>query len=192
MFIGKILTKWTSIIAGISEAANTLGAYYDKNDYIKSDTAYEALKDCLCSSSTKIKDPQARSRIRRAIIRNVGVFERTDSIPLLEPILEKDQSYFVQEAAATSIGKSTKNSSRNEKGRIIEKLKLAAGTNNTFQNILAQGAINGLKEFWNDPDDQDVENISKFLIDKIDKDEDYFKRAAAALKPQIRTSETNT
>ena len=58
--------------------------------------------------------------------------------------------------------------------------KSAAGTNNTFQNIFAQVAINGLKEFQNDPDDQIVENISKFLIDKIDKDEDYFKRAAAA------------
>jgi aminopeptidase N len=165
---------------GVSvEAANTLGAYYDKNDYIKSNTAYEALKECLIHS-TKIEDPQTKSRIRRAIIRNIGLFERTDSIPLLEPILELDQSYFVQESATTSIGKSTKNSSKNEKERIIEKLKLAARTNNTFQNILAQGAINGLKEFWNDPDDQIVENISKFLIYKIDKNEDYFKRAAAA------------
>lgn len=125
---------------GVSvEAAKTLGS-------IKSDSAYMALKRCLCSS---IK----HSKVRRAIVRAVGEFKKEDSFDLFKSILiHKDQSYFVEAEAATAIGK-IKNR------RSIHILKKAIETA-SFQDIVAQGAISGLKEFVDDKE------IAALLIKK--------------------------
>ena len=51
----------------------------------------------------------------------------------------------------------------------------------TFQNLLAQGAINGLKEFSKDKniDISDVDNIANFLIEKTLEKNDYYIRSTA-------------
>src|ERR687888_33899 len=125
---------------GVSvEAAKTLGS-------IKSDAAYEALNDCLSSS---IKHP----KVRRAVVRAIGEFKKEDSLDLLKSILiNNDESYFVEAEAATAIGKTRSR-------RSISILKKAIETV-TFQDIVAQGAITGLKEFRGDKE------IAVLLIEK--------------------------
>lgn len=118
-----------------AEAAKSLGT-------IRTDSAYEALTGCL-----EIKHPKAR----RAVVRAIGEFKR-DSVNLLKPMV-KDESYFVSSDAATAIGKSKRRD-------VIPMLKQLSDTTNTFQNIVAQGAIAGLKEFQGDGE------ISSFLIAK--------------------------
>jgi aminopeptidase N len=145
---------------GVSvEASNTLGTYNDKNDHIKTNKAYEALRD-FSPFQEKIKSPY----IRRAVVRNIGGFERQESLDLLKPLLN-DDSYFVEQTAATAIGKSSKNAPSEIKKNIIFILKEKAKTTNTFQNVLARGAIDGLKEFWNDIDEEIVAEIADFLIE---------------------------
>ena len=126
---------------GVSvEAAKTLGS-------IKSDSAYMALKRCLCSSSMK------HPKIRRAIVRAVGEFKKEDSFDLFKSILlHKDRSYFVEAEAATAIGKIKSRQS-------IPILKKAIETA-SFQDIVAQGAMTGLKEFMGDKE------IAALLIKK--------------------------
>jgi aminopeptidase N len=125
---------------GVSvEAAKTLGS-------IKSDSAYMALKRCLCSS---IKHP----KVRRTIVRAVGEFKKEDSFDLFKSILiHKDQSYFVEAEAATAIGKIKNRRSIHILKKVIETA--------SFQDIVAQGAINGLKEFIDDKE------IAALLIKK--------------------------
>jgi aminopeptidase N len=125
---------------GVSvEAAKTLGS-------IKSDAAYEALNECLSSS---IKHP----KVRRAVVRAIGEFKKEDSLDLLKSILiNNDESYFVEAEAATAIGKTRSR-------RSISILKKAIETV-TFQDIVAQGAITGLKEF------RDDKEIAVLLIEK--------------------------
>jgi aminopeptidase N len=118
------------------EAAKTLGL-------IRTDYAYEALKKCLA-----VKHPKAR----RAVVKAMGEFKKEETLELLRPVLQKDESYFVEAEAATAIGKT--------KGRqAIPILKKAALTD-TFQNVVAQGAIAGLKEFAGDKE------IAEFLVEK--------------------------
>jgi len=118
------------------EAAKALGA-------IRTDYAYEALKKCL-----SVKHPKAR----RAVVKAVGEFRKEETLELLRPVLQKDESYFVESEAATAIGKT--------KGRqAIPILKKATATD-TFQNVVAQGAIAGLKEFAGDKE------IADFLVEK--------------------------
>jgi aminopeptidase N len=122
---------------GVSaEAAKTL-------ELIKTDYAYEVLKKCL-----KVKHPKAR----RAIVRALGEFKKEESFELLKPLLNGDDSYFVESEAATAIGKT-------KSKQAIAILKKAAEST-SFQNIVAQGAINGLKEFGPDKE------IASFLIEK--------------------------
>ena len=71
---------------------------------------------------------------------------------LIRPLLQDDESYFVKSEAATAIGK-TKNKSA------IAILKKATETT-TFQNVVAQGAIAGLREFTGDKE------IAEFMIEK--------------------------
>ena len=118
-----------------AEAAKALGS-------IKTDYAYEALKKCL-----QVKYPKAR----RAVVRALGEFKREESLAVLKPRLQ-DESYFVESEAATAIGK-TKSS------QAPAILKKAANTT-SFQNVVAQGAIAGLKEF---PGDKE---IAAFLVEK--------------------------
>lgn len=107
------------------EAAKTLGT-------IKEEYAYEALKDCL----TKFQDP----RVKKATIAAIGEFRRKESIDMLKPILDSDsESYGVQSAVATAIGMTREPSA-------LPLLK-SATLKETYMDLLAQGAIAGLKEF---------------------------------------------
>ncbi|HEX7031732.1 MAG TPA: M1 family aminopeptidase [Nitrososphaera sp.] len=119
-----------------AEAAKALGS-------IKTDYAYEALKKCL-----SVKHPKAR----RAVVRALGEFRKEETLELLKSLLQKDESYFVGSEAATAIGKT-----RSKK--VIPLLKKATSIE-SFQNVVAQGAIAGLKEF---PGDRDIAN---FLVEK--------------------------
>jgi aminopeptidase N len=101
------------------EAANTLGSYNDRSDYSKSDKSYQALKMCV--------DKQTFSRlpaqVKRAVVANIGRFERPESLDRLVEILQ-DESYFVEYEAATAIGKCSKNllpSENPKKMEIIDK-----------------------------------------------------------------------
>jgi len=118
------------------EAARTLGA-------IRTDYAYDALKKCLA-----IKHPKAR----RAVVKALGEFRKEETFDLLRPLLLKDEIYFVESEAATAIGKT-------KSKQAIAILKKAT-TINSFQNIVGQGAISGLKEFSGDKE------IANFLIEK--------------------------
>jgi aminopeptidase N len=145
---------------GVSvEAADILGSYNDKNDHIKTRKAYEALISCS-PFQLKIKSPQ----IRRAVIRNLGGFEKQESLDQLKQSLN-DESYFVEQAAATAIGKSAKRAPDHVREEVISLLKEKAKTTNTFQNVLARGAIDGLKEYSSDANEEIVEGIANFLID---------------------------
>lgn len=106
-----------------AEAASTLGS-------MKTEYAYQALKECI-----SVKHPKTR----RAVVKAIGEFRKEETIELLTPILRNDESYFVESEAAVAIGK-TKNI------QAVPILKEFAKTE-TFQNVVAQGAINGLKEF---------------------------------------------
>lgn len=119
-----------------AEAAKSLGL-------IRTDYAYDALKKCL-----HVRHPKAR----RAVVRAIGEFRKEESVDLLKPALNGDESYFVESEAATAIGKS-------KSKQAIAILKKAAETT-SFQNIIAQGAIAGLKEFGGDKE------IGAFLMEK--------------------------
>src|ERR671923_265164 len=119
------------------EAAKALAA-------IKTSYAYEALRNCLA-----VKHP----KVRRAVVKAIGEFKREDSLELLRPLLQNDESYFVMSEAATAIGK-TKN------WQAVAILKKEATETTTFQNVVAQGAIAGLKEFAGDKE------IAEFMIER--------------------------
>ena len=119
-----------------AEAAKTLGV-------IRTDYAYEVLEKCM-----PVKHPKAR----RAVVKAMGEFRKEETVELLKPVLQKDESYFVESEAATAIGKT-------KLTQAIAMLKKAAATE-TFQNVVAQGAIAGLKEF---PGDKE---IADFLLGK--------------------------
>ena len=61
---------------------------------------------------------------------------------------------------------------------IVDRLKNLVDNTKTFQNLLAQGAINGLKEFSKDKNmsDIDVDNIANFLIEKTGDKNEYYIR----------------
>jgi aminopeptidase N len=119
-----------------AEAAKTLGS-------IRTERAYVALEKCL-----KIEHPKAR----RAVVKALGTFKRHETIAMLEPYLHQE-SYFVESEVVTAIGKTKSRDA-------LPILKKAVETTTSFQNIVAQGAIAGLKEF---PDDKEIANI---LIEK--------------------------
>jgi aminopeptidase N len=177
---------------GVSiEAADALGSFYDKSNYEKSETAYQALRVCLTS---KALFSDAHTRIKRAVIKNIGIFEREDSIDLLEPFATGNgvnqvdgESDFIKSAAAVAIGKSSKRilspspSSPSDKKRlVIPLLKNLAQSANTFQNVVATGAIDGLKELASKNGDEAVVlDIADFLIENTFIDKDYFIRSKA-------------
>lgn len=178
------------------EAANVLGSYHDKKNFIKDNDAYYALEKCITNSNFLKFAPQ----IKRAIIKNIGLFERENilkvkkieenNIPLLVSLLD-DKSYFVENAAATAIGKSIKNliDGNPIKDEMIQILKDKVVNSTTFQDQLAQGAITGLRELANDENVNLVEDIAELLIrksSKFDSDSNdfanrYFIRSAATL-----------
>ncbi len=166
---------------GVSvEAANTIGSFFDKNDFVKSDTAYQILKTFLLDNKLFNK---LHSEIKQSIIKNIGKFEREESINLLEPFINNEKyekSDFVKSAAATAIGKSSRNSSSKIKTqRIIPTLMKLINHDNTFQNIVATGAINGLKELSNDINKNIVTGIAEFLVNHTEDNNKYFIRSTA-------------
>ncbi|MER3408360.1 MAG: hypothetical protein C4292_06495, partial [Nitrososphaera sp.] len=118
-----------------AEAARTLGI-------IRTDRAYAALRDCLA-----VKHPKAR----RAVVKALGEFRRRETIEILKPYMH-EESYFVESEAMTSVGKT-------RSAEAVPILKKGIETT-SFQNVVAQGAIAGLKEF---PDDREV---AALLVEK--------------------------
>jgi len=74
-----------------AEAAKALSS-------IKSDDAYRALVESYAS----IRHPKAK----RAVVRAIGEFRKEESIPLLNRILQEEESYYVQAESILAIGKS--------------------------------------------------------------------------------------
>lgn len=75
---------------GVSvEAANTIGSFFDKNNFEKSDNSYRILKMFL--SNDKLFN-KLHSEIKQSIIKNIGIFEREESINLLYPFVG-DEKY---------------------------------------------------------------------------------------------------
>ncbi|HEX6671246.1 MAG TPA: M1 family aminopeptidase, partial [Nitrososphaeraceae archaeon] len=180
---------------GISvEAANVLGSYHDQKNYSKDNDAYNALEKCITHDNFGKFAPQTR----RAIITNIGLFERVEalelknenSVPLLVTLLD-DKSYFVENAAATAIGKSIKYlpNGNHTKEAMLKILKDQVVNSISFQDQLAQGAINGLRELSNDENIDLVQDIAELLIRKsrvndfksYDVVNRYFIRSAATL-----------
>jgi aminopeptidase N len=186
---------FTEPFYGISvEAANVLGSYHDQKNYTKDNDSYNVLEKCITHDDFSKFAPQTR----RAIITNIGLFERVDtlelknknSVPLLVAFLD-DKSYFVENAAATAIGKSIKNlpNGNHTKEEMVKILKDKVVNSITFQDQLAQGAINGLRELSNDENIDLVQDIAELLIRKssvfdfksYDVVNRYFIRSAATL-----------
>ena len=102
-----------------------------------------------------------------------------------------DASYFVENAAATAIGKSIKNLHYGNriKEDMIQLLQDKVVNSMTFQDQLAQGAINGLSELANDENVNLVKDIAELLIRKSSKLDSkskdianrYFIRSASTL-----------
>ncbi len=91
-----------------------------------------------------------------------------------------EQSYFVEQQAAIAIGRSSKNlSSDNQKKKgAIQLLKDLTNTTTTFQNLLARGAIDGLREFSKDIDKQIVE-VADIIVNKSNYGNEYWMRRTA-------------
>ena len=114
--------------------------------------------------------------------------KNTNNTSILVSLLN-DKSYFVENAAATAIGKCIKlvSDGNNIKTEMIKTLMDKVETI-TFQDQLAQGAINGLSELANDENIEIIENIINLLIKKSGKSDykrnftnRYFVRAASTL-----------
>jgi aminopeptidase N len=171
----------------LAEAADVLGSFNDAGNYLKTNNAYNALIQCLQYPGL------SSSQAKRSVMRNIGAFERPESIPLLLKYLQ-DENCFMQSAAATAIGKSCKNmhaSDTQKKETIIRKLKEIVTAPSTFQNVVAQGAINGLKEFCKHDDAKIVVDVANFMMEKTSNDNEYFTRvsATAALGKFLKTDD---
>src|SRR4029078_13463046 len=123
-----------------------------------------------------------RSEIKEAVIRNIGIFERVESIGLLKDVIQKadEESNFVKAAAATALGKSSKEiETKENRNQVISLLKdLVEGTE-TFQSVLATGALDGLKELATDRDNQISIDVACFFLENTVDSKDYFVRAKA-------------
>ncbi|WP_337863487.1 HEAT repeat domain-containing protein, partial [Nitrososphaera sp.] len=128
----------TSDFWGVAaEAAKVLGT-------IRTDSAYGALKKCLKG----VSHPKAR----RAVVKALGEFRRPESIELLKEYLH-DESYFVESEVMTAIGKTR---SKEQAMPVLTK----GVESRSFQNVVAQGAIAGLKEFADDKE------VAALLVEK--------------------------
>jgi aminopeptidase N len=171
---------------GVSiEAANVIGGFKENSDYIRSNKAYMTIKDCL----KKRGEQQLHPKIRRALVSNIGGFEKEEALELLYLYIE-NESYFVQFEAAAAIGKIGKNIKDVQKRKdIVERLKILSNDNSTFRNVLARGAINGLMEFSKDDEEDISTTIEKVMKENSKYGADYFKRlnAVPALSKFLRT-----
>lgn len=169
---------------GVSkEVANTLGSYRDKNNFSKSDKAYQAL---LSISNEKKKFTGLNNHIQRTVLKNIGLFERLDSITLLESILKDAsiESDFIKSAAATALGKSCKKGSGQEKERVSLILQEIINNSDSFQNVIATGALDGLAELCSGINHHDNKKIylevANFLLQNTSASKDYFIRAKSS------------
>jgi aminopeptidase N len=131
---------------GVSlEAARTHGS-------IKSNKAYEALKQCFAS----VDNPKTKT----ALIAAIGQFKNSDSFDLLKPILESnEESYFVQQQAAIALGY-TKNESSLQ---ILEELTKT----DTFRDLVARGAITGLRILGTTSNNEElITRVTMLIINK--------------------------
>ena len=71
--------------------------------------------------------------------------------------------------------------SSTKKEKIIPLLKTAVKKTSSFQNVIAAGAIDGLKELSKDKDDDVIVEIANFLIENSHYNEDYSIRLAVLL-----------
>jgi aminopeptidase N len=132
---------------GVSvEAARSLGS-------IKSTESYNKLRECFL----QVKHP----KIRRAVIRALGDFRKQETIDLLKNVIEStEESYFVLMEAAIAIGKTRVSDMIPNLVRLMD--------TKSFQSMVAQGAILGLREF-KDNDDVILTLLEKTSIKYDDK-----------------------
>jgi aminopeptidase N len=128
-------TVMTDFWGVATEAAKSLGA-------IRTDSAFAALRKSL-----RVSHPKSR----RAVVRAIGEFRREETVTLLKPHLY-EESYFVESEVATAMGKT-------KRAEAVPLLKKALESS-SFQNVVAQGAIAGLKEFADDKE------IASLLVEK--------------------------
>ncbi len=96
---------------------------------IKTDNAYKVLADAL-----GIKHPKAR----RAVVKAIGEFKKKESVSVLQPLFQDDQSYFVQAESALSLGKST---SKEAFSLLLKALRMSS-----FNEVIAANALSGFGE----------------------------------------------
>ncbi|WP_148686341.1 M1 family metallopeptidase [Candidatus Nitrosocosmicus hydrocola] len=168
---------------GVSkEAVNTIGSYKDKNNYSKSDNAYQTL---LAIAVEKENFTYLNNHVKRAILKNVGLFERADSIDVLisifnDPTIDSD---FIKSAAAAAMGKSCKTASSQEKIRIMLFLKEIVNSSDSFQSVVATGAIDGLGELSSERNVDNKEiylEVGNFILQNTSASKDYFIRAKSS------------
>ena len=169
------------------KVADVLGSFNNAGNFVKTNNAYNALVQCLQFPGL------SASQSIRSVIRNIGSFERPDSIPLLLKYLQHE-NHFIQSDTATAIGKSCKNMPASDKQKtetIVRKLEEIITGPPTFQNIVAQGAINGLREFYKCDDAKIIVDVANFLMEKTSHDNEYFIRvsATAALGKFLKTDD---
>jgi aminopeptidase N len=179
----------SSVFYGVGvEASNTMGSFKDDSDRTKTKNAYDALKECLENKFSTLA-PQ----VRQSIVSNIGRFQMEESIPKLKSILDNvNESYFVRSSAATSLASSSvKLNSKEKKLETITILKNLVKESNSFRQVIAAGAINGLMQFYNDSDPNIIVDIGTFLINKtsIKKTNNYYIQIAAinAIRKFVRT-----
>jgi aminopeptidase N len=197
----EILSKLQEVMVlkdsfyGVSvEVVTTLGSYKDNSDYSKNEKVYNALKKYFNRQILA----EMPSQVRRTVVNNIGEFGKKESLDLLKELLQ-DESYYVESSAATAIGKCGRNlpiSENQRKMEIVQMLMDLVNNSKTFQNILAQGAINGLKEFSKDKSIgiTNIDKITNFLIEKTAQKNNYFIRytATSALGKFLTTENDET
>jgi aminopeptidase N len=183
-----LVASLKSSFYGVAEAAaNTIGSFKDDSDYKKTENAYVKLKTVLDDESAF---SNLHPKVKRAVVFNIGKFERKESISRLKQILEDDkEGYFLRAGAATAIAKSSQKLNRDEKMDIIYKLEKLITDSNSFRQVIAQGAISGLREFFNDSDPTIITRIGTFLVERTSNINSYDIRSAAisALRKFLHT-----
>lgn len=162
------------------EAADAIGSYQDKNNFEKSDKAYQTLLAIITNNE---KFQNLNNYVKRALLKNIGLFERIESVDFLESLLKDPsiESDFIKSVSANSLGKSSSKASNQEKKRIMQTLKEIIDTSESFQSIAATGALEGLYDLSNDNDLEDIKQIyldvAKYLLENTNSSKDYFIRA---------------
>jgi aminopeptidase N len=163
-------------------AVNTLGSYASSKDENIKSKVYQTLSAFFRKDNEGKNQLYSalRPQIRQALVTALGGFEREESLDILKPLLS-EQSYFIEQQAAIAIGRSSKNlpSDSQKKKEMIQLLKDLTNTTTTFQNVLARGAIDGLKEFSKDEDEQIVEEVADIIVNKSSYGNEYLVRGTA-------------